>query len=93
MNAQTILDDLAARGVHVWAESDRLTLDAPQGVLNNAYLAQIREHKAELLAVLRPRPGTCPHCKELAKLQDKAYDAWWCPGCRSWFDAKGLSLP
>ena len=56
MTATAILTDLSARGVLIWAEADRLKFDAPSGTLTDVDRAALREHKAELLALLR-RPA------------------------------------
>lgn len=52
MTATTLLNDLAARGVRVWAEAHRLKLDAPRGALTDQDKARLAEHKPELLALL-----------------------------------------
>jgi len=56
MNAQALLHDLAARGVILSSNGDQLDIDAPSDVLTDELLATLREHKAELLALLRSEP-------------------------------------
>ena len=93
MNTEAILHDLAARGVRIWAEADSLKLDAPVGVLTDEDKSTLRALKSDLLAALQPKPGTCPKCRQGMNLQDRAGDAWWCPGCRIFADSKGQPLP
>jgi hypothetical protein len=50
--AATVLADLAQRGVLLEAVGGRLRFDAPAGALSAADRAAIREHKADLLALL-----------------------------------------
>ncbi len=52
MTARQLLAALQADGVHVTADNDRLTLDAPQGLLTPERLDQVRALKPELLALL-----------------------------------------
>jgi proline racemase len=57
-----LLSELQTAGVVVMAtpEGD-LELDAPRGVLSEAKLTVLREHKAEIVSLLLPR---CPFCKQ-----------------------------
>jgi hypothetical protein len=54
MRASTILSNLRSRGVTLSAAGSTLTFDAPAGELTDADRAALREHKAELLALLAP---------------------------------------
>jgi hypothetical protein len=56
--ATELLDDLRHRGVQLApAAGDRLSVEAPSGVLTDADRAALRQHKAELLELLRlPTP-------------------------------------
>lgn len=92
MNAQQILDDLTARGVRIWAEADRLKLDAPVGVVTAEDKAKLTAAKPELIAVLT-QPGTCPKCHALATLQQREPLTFWCPGCRIFSNAEGREYP
>ncbi len=53
MTTTTFLDELTARGVLIEPDGDRLKLAAPPGVLQPRVLDAIRNHKAELLALLQ----------------------------------------
>ena len=55
MSAQTILDCLQKRGASFRANGDWLRWRAPVGVMTEADLSALREHKPELLAILRER--------------------------------------
>lgn len=52
MTAQELLDYMRTSGVELWAEGERLRYRAPKGVLTPGVLADLAEHKAELLALL-----------------------------------------
>lgn len=100
MTATALLTDLTSRGVRLWAESDRLKVDAPRGTLTTDDKTMLAEHKAELLALLsEPEPPRksgrqlaakllarheCPDGCGALVLQDRALDVWFCPGCRLW---------
>ena len=56
MTVNSLLGELRSKDVKIKVNDDRLTLDAPKGTLDDGLVAQIREHKAELLAILNPRP-------------------------------------
>ncbi len=53
MTAPTLLDRLHRRGVRFRIDGDRLRWLAPVGVVNEADLTALREHKADVLAILR----------------------------------------
>ena len=53
MTASTLLDRLHRRGVRFRIDGDRLRWVAPAGVMTEADLTALREHKAGVLAVLR----------------------------------------
>lgn len=65
--ADRLLDELRAADVWLWVEGDRLAFDAPDGVLTNARLAELRAAREALLAILRgpseppaaPDPRAC----------------------------------
>lgn len=50
--AESLLTDLASRGVVITADDGRLNIDAPRGALDDDTLALIRIHKAALLVAL-----------------------------------------
>ncbi len=53
MNVSALLDGLHKRGVRLRIDGDRLRWFAPVGVVTEADLSALREHKAEVLAILR----------------------------------------
>jgi hypothetical protein len=55
MTALTLLADLQARGVLLSAEDDRLSFDAPAGVMTPDVKAALKARKPELLAILAGR--------------------------------------
>jgi len=67
MTAQTLILTLAARGITLTANGDTLTAQ-PRQRLTDADREAIRQHKADLLAYLRPAPEpkrnvlACPAC-------------------------------
>jgi ribosomal protein L37AE/L43A len=91
MTAQTLLHDLATRGVILTATGDRLDVDAPDGLLTDELLATLRAHKAALLDLLASG-HLCPGCAGQMALQDRAADAWFCANCRRWSDGQGRPL-
>lgn len=56
MTASTLFSHLAQRGVRLGCESGSLTIRAPKGILTDADVRTIAEHKPELLALLTPEP-------------------------------------
>lgn len=53
MKLRELLDELASRGVGLVADGDRLAVRAQEGVLDEALVAAIRDHKSDLLGLLR----------------------------------------
>jgi len=53
MNVETLVTDLHRRGVRLHVNGDRLRWFAPVGVVTEADLSVLREHKAEVMAILR----------------------------------------
>ncbi len=53
MNVETLIDGLHRRGVRLRFDGDRLRWFAPVGVVTEADLTALRQHKAEVLAILR----------------------------------------
>ena len=53
MNAQTILDGLHRRGVRFSVNGDKLLTRGPVGVVTEADLSALRQHKAEAMAIIR----------------------------------------
>jgi len=52
VSAARLLEALTSCGAQVWADGDRLEMDAPAGALTPDLLEALRSHKAELLALL-----------------------------------------
>ena len=53
MNVPAIIDRLHRRGVRLHVNGDRLRWFAPVGVMTKADLSALRQHKAEVLAIIR----------------------------------------
>jgi hypothetical protein len=53
MNVETLINGLHRRGVRLRFDGDRLRWFAPVGVVTEADLTALRQHKAEVLAILR----------------------------------------
>ncbi|WP_308419583.1 condensation domain-containing protein [Chitinimonas koreensis] len=53
MNVETLLNRLQERGVRLHAEADELVVRAPRGAIDAELAAQLREHKAAVLAAVR----------------------------------------
>ena len=53
MNAETLIDSLHRRGVRFRIDGERLRWFAPVGVVTEVDLSALREHKAEVLAIIR----------------------------------------
>ena len=56
MTANELLRDLTMRGVALSAEGGQLNVDARDELLTDELLTTLRDHKAELLALLRSEP-------------------------------------
>ena len=52
MNVETLIDGLHRRGVRLHVNGDKLRWVAPVGVMTDADLFALREHKPEVLAIL-----------------------------------------
>jgi len=53
MNVETLIDGLHRRGVRLRIDGEVLRWFGPVGVMTEADLSALREHKAEVLAILR----------------------------------------
>ena len=53
MSAETLVNDLHRRSVRLRVDGDRLRWFAPVGVVTDADLSALRDHKAEVLAIIR----------------------------------------
>ena len=57
MSAAALLEDLFGRGVKVWADGDELRCKGPKKALTPEVLAQLKAHKAEIIArLVSPAP-------------------------------------
>src|SRR5262245_28470616 len=78
MTTHELIRDLAARGVALSADGDRLNIDAPGALLTDELLATIKERKAELLELLVAE--RCPICGDGVEGQNgEHYRHIWCP--------------
>ncbi len=85
MRTTTLLSELQTAGVSVIATPDgNLELDAPRGVLTDARLTALRQHKAEIISLLlRPCPFCCYHGmrQEQSVKEGLLYIDRLCGGC------------
>jgi len=79
MNSADLLAGFSHRGIQLTADGDRLTCDAPPGVVQPADLEQLRKHKPELLQVLSHEDRTA--CVDQVADPDRlpANDQWQKP--------------
>jgi hypothetical protein len=56
MSTRTLLEELAGLGVSLWVEGDELRCRGSKKIVTPELLAQIKEHKSEILKHLRPDP-------------------------------------
>ncbi len=59
MIATSLIETLSASGIRLSATDSMLKVDAPAGVLTAELKTELAAHKAELLALLAPKPCTC----------------------------------
>ncbi len=52
MTGEVLLEQLRERDIRLSANGDRLVVDAPRGTLTERLRGTLREHKAELLAIV-----------------------------------------
>ncbi|MBI3947272.1 MAG: hypothetical protein HY321_15210 [Armatimonadetes bacterium] len=71
------LADLRARGVVVRAEGERLTWDAPAGVMRPAEVEYARRHKPELLELLRAEAADAPGASTSAPFWAQSESTQW----------------
>ena len=53
MNIAALLAELNGRGIHVWADGERLRCNAPAGELTSDLRTELLQHKRDILAFLR----------------------------------------
>ena len=81
MTALALFLHLTAAGCQLSQVEDRLRVHDPQHILTDALRQQIRQHKAELLAMLTPEgriplpryPAPCWRCKRPSERQGLRY--------------------
>ena len=59
MNTTELLTTLDSKGVRLWADEDKLRINAPKGALNSQLKAQIAQKKAEILEHLYEKESVC----------------------------------
>ncbi|MDQ3011728.1 MAG: hypothetical protein M3X11_13600 [Acidobacteriota bacterium] len=91
MEVLAIIQDFHQRGFSLAVVATGIEV-SPASALTDADREAIRRHKADLLSMFTPPPGTCPKCRRGMNLLDRS-DAWFCLGCRIWADSKGQPLP
>lgn len=79
MNASELLTSLYSHNVNVWAENEKLKIDAPKGALSDEMKDQLRAHKAEIIEHLKmlAMRDFCGVCK--ARLIRQRNGEWNCP--------------
>nr|VFK17277.1 MAG: non-ribosomal peptide synthase domain TIGR01720/amino acid adenylation domain-containing protein [Candidatus Kentron sp. LFY] len=55
MDLIKFVEELSAQGIELWADGERLRYRSPRNVLPQALLGKIKEHKTEILQLLRER--------------------------------------
>jgi hypothetical protein len=83
MIAATLIESLSSRGLSVLADGDTIKI-SPSAALTDEDRQAIRDHKAELLELLRRSEPVadehCPICgRELEWQRGKYYRHVWCP--------------
>src|SRR5690349_11154060 len=53
MTTQEFLSRLSKLDIKLWVDDDRLRYSAPQGVMTSELLAELSEHKADVIALLQ----------------------------------------
>lgn len=81
MQAMSLLATLQGRGFKLVADGERLIV-APASALTDDLRMVIREHKPELLQLIKSQD--CPECGGNLKLHDQARNIWWCSCCQLW---------
>ncbi len=72
MNARTLLAHLRRQDVKVWADGDRLRVNAPAGSLSPELQKQIAARKEEIIALLAPPSAAAPAAAPVADAQQPA---------------------
>lgn len=78
MTAIQVIETVSAAGIRLLVTDGKLKVDAPAGVLTAEMKAELARCKAELLALLTPRPYE--RCSTPMTNVEFGYHS--CPGCR-----------
>lgn len=76
MTATQLIETLSASGVRLSASDGKLKVDAPADVLTAELKTELAAHKAELLALLAPKP--CKYCNAPMLCVEAGYFACGC---------------
>ena len=71
MNIAALLAELNGRGIHVWADGERLRCNAPAGELTTHLRTELLEHKQDILAFLRSAEALGRRQRAIVPLQPK----------------------
>ena len=93
MTTPELLAELASAGVVLGVDGDRLTYDAPAGVMAPERLELVKSHKAELLGLVGGPPA--PQLESRAEREVKRFMAVCrpTPDGRGWYDPGEVGLP
>jgi hypothetical protein len=75
MTTVELLQDLQARDIRLTVDGDRLTYDAPEGVMTEDILTLLRQHKTALVTLLQQAPETA-----IARAEFSAHEETAIPG-------------
>jgi len=75
MNLVKFLQYLALQGWKLWSEGDNLHYDAPQEESTSSVLVQLKQHKSEIVELLREHPDLL-HIYPLAYNQKALWFLW-----------------
>lgn len=71
MNAKALYDELKSRQVELWCQGKMLRFRAPDGVLDDAMMAELRKHKKELIELVKGEEnGTIAEVTNQGQLED-----------------------
>jgi DNA polymerase-3 subunit gamma/tau len=66
MNAQELIKKLNDLDVKIWADGDKIKWDAPSGVIKDELWAEMKEHKTEILALLKDKENGSSKAAEVS---------------------------
>jgi DNA polymerase-3 subunit gamma/tau len=53
MNANDLIEELSALNITMWPDGEKLRWKAPEGIVTDEVLVKLKEHKSEILAILK----------------------------------------